>query len=339
LTHTVHEARVMRETAAKMKVATQMGNQGTSSSGLRRAVEVIQAGAIGPVKEAHVWTNRPIWPQGIGRPKDTPPAPDTLKWDLWLGPAAERPYNPAYAPFNWRGWLDFGTGALGDMGCHTANLPFMALKLGAPRTVEAQSGPINGETYPIWAIVKHEFPAREEMPPLTFTWYEGRKEGKLVQPPESVLLPYKKPANGYAVWFADSNDGRRVFHGDPNGKPSAAGSGCFIVGDKGVLFTASDYGGDCVIIRDGAVEKVGGKLEKLPSSPGHHKEWLLACKGGKPAMSNFNYAGMLTEFILLGNVAMLAGKKLEWDSVALKATNCPEADKFIRTEYRKGWTL
>ncbi len=339
LTWSVHEARVMRETAAKMKVATQMGNQGTSSAGLRRAVELIQAGAIGPVREAHIWTNRPIWPQGMARPTEAQPVPQTLAWDLWLGPAAERPYNKAYLPFSWRGWLDFGTGALGDMGCHTANLAFMALKLDAPKTVQAESGPINGESFPNWARVVHEFAARGDMPPVTVTWYEGRKDGKLVQPPEAFFTKYKQPEQGYAVWFQDSKDGRRVFHGDPKGKNSAASSGCFLVGEKGVLFSPSDYGGESYLIRDAGIEKVSGKLEKLPSSPGHHKEWIEACKGGKPAMSNFNYAGPLSEFILLGNVAMRAGKKLEWDAANLKATNCPEAEQFLRREYRKGWTL
>jgi predicted dehydrogenase len=345
LTWCVHEARVMRETAAKMKVATQMGNHGTASSGLRRGVELIQNGVIGPVKEVHLWTNRPIWPQGMARPAEAQEVPATLKWDLWLGPAAERPYNKAYLPFNWRGWLDFGTGALGDMGCHTANLAFMALKLGAPKTVQAESSPINGASFPTWARVVHEFPGRGDLVPVTLTWYEGRKDGKLLQPPEELLSRYKAPQKGYRVWFEDSKDGRRVFRGDPDlkgakkGGPQAAASGCFMVGETGILFSPDDYGGESYIIRDGRVERTTGAPEKLPQSPGHHKEWIEACKGGKPAMSNFDYAGPLTEFILLGNVAMRAGKKLEWDAAALKATNAPEADQFIRREYRKGWTL
>jgi hypothetical protein len=330
----------MRETAAKMKVCTQMGNQGTSGSGLRRGAELIQSGIIGPIKEAHLWTNRPIWPQAIDRPKETQQPPATMKWDLWLGPAAERPYNRAYAPFSWRGWLDFGTGALGDMACHTANLTFMGLKLGAPKTVQAESGRVNGETFPHWAIVRYDFPAREEMPPVTVYWYEGRMFGKLVQPPINLLEKYKPPQDGYRVWFQDSKDGTRVFHGDPK-KGAAVGSGCFLVGEKGILFSPDDYGQVSYIIRDGSVERTGGKLEKMPESPGHHKEWIEACKAGKPslAMSNFDYAGPLTEFVLLGNVAMRAGKKLEWDAANLKVTNYPDAERFLRREYRNGWTL
>ena len=178
LTHDVYEARLMGETAAKMKVATQMGNQGMGSSQLRRAAELVRGGHIGEVKEVHVWTNRPIWPQGIDRPKDTPAVPKTLDWDCWLGTAPERPYNRAYVPFNWRGWWDFGTGALGDMACHTMNLPFLALKLEAPISVEAESSKFNSETYPTWAKVRYEFPARGDMPPVTLTWYEGHRDGK-----------------------------------------------------------------------------------------------------------------------------------------------------------------
>jgi predicted dehydrogenase len=340
LTWSVHEARVMRETAAREKVATQMGNSGTASGGLRRAVEMIRDGALGKVTEVHVWTNRPIWPQGMARPKQAMPIPDHLKWDLWLGPAAERPYNSAYLPFVWRGWLDFGTGALGDMGCHTANLPFMALRLRYPKTVEAQSGPINGESYPVWAVVKHQFPARGDLPAVTFTWYEGRKDGKLVQPPDSLLGRFKGRDKGYRVFFKDGE----VFHGDPAStekrrQPRHAGSGCFVVGDKGILFSPSDYGGTSVILREGELERVDGTPQKLPRSPGHHREWIRACKGGEPAMSNFDYAGVLSEFILLGNVAMRAGKKLEWDGDKVRATNCKEADAYLRREYRKGWTL
>jgi predicted dehydrogenase len=340
LTYSVYESRLMRRTAAENKVATQMGNMGTASSGLRRAVELIQDGAIGKIRDVHVWTNRPIWSQGMDRPKKAIPIPAHLKWDLWLGPAPERPYHSAYLPFAWRGWLDFGTGALGDMGCHTANLPYMALKLKFPQTVEAQSGPINGESYPVWARVKHRFPARGDLPAVTFTWYEGRKDGKLVQPPDDLLKAYKMPDKGYQVFFKDGE----VYHGDPQSnerrkKPNHARSGCFMVGDKGIFFSASDYGGDGVFIRDGVIERIQGAPQKLPQSPGHHKEWILACKGGSPAMANFDYAGPLTEFILLGNVAMRVGKKLDWDGNQLKATNCKDADPYIRRTYRKGWTL
>jgi predicted dehydrogenase len=337
LTWSVYEARVMRELAAKNKVATQMGNMGTASGGLRRAVEVIQDGAIGKVKEVHVWTNRPtgFWKQGMDRPKNEEKVPKTLDWDVWLGPAPVRPYNHVYLPFVWRGWLDFGTGAIGDMGCHTCNMPFMALNLKYPKTISAESSPLNGESYPDWAKYRTEFAARGDQPAVTFYWYEGKKDGKLVQPPEEVLKNCKPPKQGYGVFFKDGE----VYHGDPKGRNAHAGSGCFVVGDKGILFSASDYGDNCKILHDGEIKNVGGTPKKLPQSPGHHKEWVLACRGGKPAMSNFAYAGVLTEFILLGNVAMRAGKKLEWDGEDFKVTNTKDADKYLKRVYRKGWKL
>jgi predicted dehydrogenase len=317
LTHDVFEARMMREVAAKHKVATQMGNQGTAENGLRRAVEIIQAGAIGPVREVHVWTNRPIWPQAPGvvaRPKDTPPIPEYVHWDLFLGPAPERPYHPAYHPFAWRGWWDFGTGALGDMACHTANMAFMALKLGYPTSVHAESGPINPETYPGWARIVYEFPARDEMPPVKFTWYEGKKDNKRVLPPSELTKSEK-----------------------------ISDSGSLLVGDKGILFSPNDYGADYKLLPEKEFEGYKGPSETLPRNgrgdDGMKAEWVAAIKGGAPAMSNFGYAGLLTETILLGNVAMRVGKRLEWDGEALKCTNCPEAAQYIKREYRKGWTV
>lgn len=310
LTHSVYEARVMRETAARMKVATQMGNQGTSFEGLRRGVEAVQDGIVGPIREVHVWTNRPIWPQGIDRPKDTPPVPATLHWDLWLGPAPERPYHPAYVPFRWRGWWDFGTGALGDMGCHTANLPYMALKLTAPVAIEAEASAFNNETYPTWAIVRYEFPERNGMPPVRLTWYEGSRNGKRVLPPNELF------------------QGQKV-----------SDSGCLMVGERGTLFSPDDYGARIFLLKDGHSQELTGPLKKLPRSPGHHAEWVQACKGGPKAMSNFDYAGPLTEFILLGNVAIRAKMRLEWDAENLKVKNCPDAEAYVRREYRRGWTL
>jgi predicted dehydrogenase len=324
LTHTVYEARLMRETAAKYGVATQMGNQGSAADGLRRAVEIIQAGAIGPVREAHVWTNRPVWPQApkiVSRPPAEDP-PKHVHWDLWLGPAPVRPYSglkqdnghPPYHDFNWRGWWDFGTGALGDMACHTANLPFRALKLGYPTSIAAESGPLNPETYPEWARVQFEFPARGEMPPVKLTWYEGRKDGHLVLPP------------------ADLIKGRKF-----------SGSGSLLVGDKGILFSPDDYGKDYKLLPAQDFEGYKGPPKTLPRNngddPGMKAEWIAAIKGGPAAMSNFDFAAMLTETILLGNVAMRVGKKLEWDGPNMKVKNCPEAEQYLRTEYRKGWTL
>jgi len=318
LTHDVWEARQMRLEAAKAKVATQMGNQGTANSRLRRCVELVQAGEIGAVREVHLWTNRPVWPQGIDRPKSTQPVPATLDWDLWLGTAPFRPFyhgdNPkgrgVYHPFNWRGWWDFGTGALGDMACHTANMANMALKLGAPISVEAQASPFNNETYPTWAKVTYEFPSRDQMPPVKLTWYEGRKDGVLVLPPASL------------------------FQGE---KVSA--SGCLLVGEKGTIYQRDDYGGGNIVMRGEARTEITGEPTRLERSPGHYAEFVRACKGGLPAMSNFDYAGPFTEWVLLGNVAIRAGKKLQWDAEAMQFTNAPDANKYLKREYRKGWEL
>jgi predicted dehydrogenase len=316
LTHDVREARLMREVANQMGVATQMGNQGTASNGLRRAVEIIRAGVIGPVREVHVWTNRPIWPQApqvVARPPASP-APKHVHWDLFLGPAPERPYAKGYHPFAWRGWWDFGTGALGDMACHTANMPFMALKLGYPTSVVAESGPINSETYPGWARIQLEFPAREDMPPVKLIWYEGKKNGQLVLPPKDLV-------KGQAF----------------------SGSGSLLVGDKGILFSPNDYGESYKLLPERDFKDYKGPSESLPRNgkddTGMKAEWVAAIKGGPPAMSSFNYAALLTETILLGNVAMRVGKKLEWDGPNMKVTNCPEAEQYIKPEYRKGWKV
>jgi len=326
LTHTVKEARLMGELATQNKLATQMGNQGSASEGLRRAVELIQGGVIGPVFEVHVWTNRPIWPQApeiTARPRSTPPVPKHIHWDVWLGPAPERPYNPAYLPFSWRGWWDFGTGALGDMACHTANMPFRALKLGYPSSVVAETGPLNQETYPAWAKITFEFPARGDMPPVKLVWYEGRKGGKTRSDGQRVLPP------------AELIKGEKF-----------SDSGCLLVGQNGTLFSPNDYGESYKFLN-----RTGGKAEKdIPRSlprnskgdDGMKAEWVRAIKEGKPsiAYSNFAFAALLTETILLGNVAMRAGgAKLEWDGVNMKFTNAPEANQYLHTEYRKGWTL
>jgi predicted dehydrogenase len=318
LTHTVYEARALREEAARRKVATQMGNQGTANSTLRRAVEIIQAGAIGPVREVHVWTNRPIWPQApdvTSRPGKSDPVPKYVHWDEWLGPAPERPFvENTYHDFKWRGWWDFGTGALGDMGCHTANLPFMALRLEYPTSIVAENGDVNPETYPGWAIVHYEFPARGDLPPVRMTWYEGKRNGQRVLPP------------------ADLVKGQEV-----------TTSGSILVGEKGTLYSPHDYGGSYKLLPEKDFEGYKGPPQRLPRNgredEGMKIEWLAAAKGGPKPMSNFGYAGLLTETILLGNVAIRAGKKLEWDGPNFKVTNYPEANQFLHYEYRKGWTL
>ena len=330
LTHTVHEARLMRELAAKHQLATQMGNQGTALDGFRTAIEILRSGAIGPVREVHVWTNRPFkyWKQApdlVSRPQETPPVPDHVHWDLFLGPATERPYHPAYHPFAWRGFWDFSTGALGDMGCHTANMAFMSLKLKHPTSVSAQSGPVNLETYPAWCTVTYEFPAREDMAACKIIWYEGAKGGVRNLPSNDLVNEAKLSA-----------------------------SGSIFVGDKGVLYSANDYGAAYKLYPEAEFKgfkeperslsritvSADAPVEQNASNDVKQKyDWVQAIQGGPPAMANFDYAGLLTETILLGNVAVLAGKKLLWDGPKLKVTNMPEANKWIRKEYRSGWEL
>ena len=314
LTHTVHEARVLAEAARKHKVATQMGNQGQADEGPRRLREMIWDGAIGPVREVHVWTDRPnrglkdmYWPQGVGRPKDTPSTPKYLDWDLFIGPAPYRSYHPSYHPFSWRGWWDFGTGALGDIGCHSLDPVFRALKLGHPTSVQAVSTLVNEETYPSGSIVKYEFPAREDFPPVTLSWYDGG------------LKPHRP---------SELEDGLQMGSG-----------GTMFVGDKGKILNYR-------IITKARRAEYKSPEPYIEKSPGHYQEWLQACKGGKPAGSNFDWAGPLAEVVLLGNVALRKALKekmdrhaLKWDPKAFKFTNLPEANEFLHTEYRPGWTL
>lgn len=352
LAHYVAEARALRMAAEENKVATQMGNQGTAENGLREAVEVVQAGGIGGVKEVHIWTNRPIWPQAplfLNRPMNVDEIPPELHWEEFLGPSPYRPFvqnakdsqgkehNNVYQPFNWRGWWDWGTGALGDMGCHTANMAYMALKLYEvhPTTLQAESGIINFETYPSWAHVTYEFPARGEMPPVRVHWYEGHRDGKVVQPPdelkETVLAEYNK------------YNARTGKHKQPTKKFSD--SGCILVGDKGMIYSPNDYGAEYIMAPDEKFEHYEKPPQTLPRNGGGDlgmkKEWVAAIKGGPPAMSNFNYSARLSEFILLGNVAIRAGAQhpIEWDGEGMKVTNWPEANSFLKREYRKGYEL
>jgi predicted dehydrogenase len=310
LTHDVWEARLMGTVAAKHRVATQMGNQGTSGDDLRTAAEMIRAGAIGNVSEVHVWTDRPgnYWRQGHSeRPKERPPVPKTLDWDLWVGTAPDRPYSPAYVPFAWRGWWDFGTGALGDMACHIMNLPWMALQLTAPSAVQAVTDqPNNNESPPNGLRVTYEFPARGNRPAVRMIWYESSR------PP------------------------MELFHGE-----RVTGGGSLFVGAKGKLYSRSDYGGSNILLPQDNFRDYQPPRPTLPRVGGrHHQEWIRACKGGPPAMSNFtDYAGPLTEMVLLGNVAIRVGKRIVWNSEKLQAVDLPAADRYIHREYRKGWEL
>ncbi len=307
LTHNIYEARLMKEVARENRVATQMGNQGTSSPQLRRAVEIVRAGALGDVREVHIWTNRPIWPQNRERPTERPAVPASLDWRLWLGCAPQRPYHSSYVPFAWRGWWDFGTGALGDMGCHTMNMPFMALRLGLPTSVVAElDTPLNSESPPLGCKVTYEFPARNNLPAVTMYWYERRR-----------------PAEA-------------LFHGQ-----RISESGSLLVGTQGTMYSASDYGESIRLLPANQFENFRDPEPSLPRSPGHMQEWLNAIRGGTPAMSNFvDYSALLTEVVLLGNVAIRCnGQRVRWDAERMRATDLAAADAFIRREYRAGWEL
>ena len=310
LTHSVYETRKITEAARQAKIATQMGNQGHSGEGIRLTCEWIWDGAIGPVREVHSWSNTGVdWAEyRVDRPKETPPVPPGLDWDLWLGPASKRPYHPAYAPYNWRGWWDFGTGAIGDMACHNIDPAFWALGLGHPVGVEGSATNINSETTPFGSVVHYEFPARGDMPPVKVTWYGG---GLMPPRPEEL---------------------------EPGRKLTGGGNGILFVGDKGKIM-CDGWGGSPRIIPETKMKAYKRPPKTIPRSAGHHRDWIDACKTGKPASSNFDYAGPMTEVILLGNVALRTGEKLSWDGANMKATNLPEADNYIRPEYHNGWTL
>ena len=322
LTHSVWEARRLAALARECKVATQMGNQGQASEETRRLCEMIWDDAIGPVREVHVWTDRPArglfdvyWPQGVDRPTGTPPVPATLDWDLWVGPAPFRPYNPAYHPFKWRGWWDFGTGALGDIGCHSMDPVFRALKLGHPISVQASSTRVNEESYPLASMVTYQFPARGELPPVTLTWYDGG-----LRPPRPAEL-------------------------DEDAEMGA--SGHLFIGDSGKIVTLRrPERRGYALIPESRAREYGDPPKMLERSIGHYNEWIEACKGGKPGGSNFDWAGPLTEVVLLGNVALrpelreeLTTQALVWDGDGQRFTNSDLANTFLRTDYRAGWTL
>ncbi|MCI0705265.1 MAG: Gfo/Idh/MocA family oxidoreductase [Planctomycetia bacterium] len=323
LTLNVWEARVIREAAAKTKLATQMGTQNHATENYRRVVELIQSNVIGPVKEVHVWVSRAWGLQSVeeakkfenhpsfkdqmvglvDRPKESVVPPANLDWDLWLGPAPSRPFHPVYVPGpKWYRWWDFGNGTMSDLGSHWNDLPFWALKLKAPLTIEAKGPKPHPEIAPASMQAIYEFPAREKMPAVKMTWYQGTEK-------PTIWTEKKIPQ-----W--------------PNG--------VLFIGEKGMVL--SEYGKH-VLLPEKQFEGVARPEKSIPKSLGHYAEWIHACKTGAPTTCNFNYAGWLTESNHLGNVAFRAGKKLEWDAEAMKAKNCPEADAFIRRGYRKGWKL
>jgi predicted dehydrogenase len=305
LTHSIWEARRLAELAREMKVATQMGNQGTAAPKLRENAAHLRAGLIGTIKEVHVWTNRPIWPQGVPRGANAP-VPITLNWNEWLGPAPERPYAAGYHSFAWRGWWDFGTGAIGDMACHTVNLPFMALDLRDPISVQAESAGHNRDSYPEWSTIKFEFAKTKHRPAITMHWYDG---GKV---PEDLLTGLKRNA-----------------------------SGSMIIGDKGKLYTPGDYGdqGQWIGVTP------SGTPDVPVAKGGHFGEFAEAIRTGKQSVSNFpDYSGPLTETILLGNLAVWTtakgeGPKIEWDSRRMVAKNMKELDQIVHPVFLNGYKV
>ncbi len=325
LAHSVEEARLLTEAARERKVATQMGNQGRSGDGTRQVCEWLWAGIIGQVREVHAWTNRPVWPQGVEveRPKETPPVPAGLDWDRWIGPAAFRPYHPTYVPGTWRAWWDFGTGSLGDLGCHILDAPFWGLKMKYPISVEGcistywkglwQKDEPKLETYPRSTIVRFQFPARDTLPACKLTWWDG---GMMPPRPDGL----------------DAEDEL----GDADG-------GVIFLGDQGVLICGC-YGRRPRVFPEERMrdaQKLAQSIERIPGGlDGHEKDWLRACKGGKPASSNFDYAGPLAETVLMGNLAVrYPNRKLLWNGEQMEVTNDKDANAYVRRKYRDGWAL
>jgi hypothetical protein len=287
-----------------------MGNNGHGKDSLRQTREWIQSGVIGTVKEVHSWSDRPgkFWKQDLERPTERPAVPETVKWDLWLGAAPQRPYHPYYHPRAWRGWFDFGTGALGDMAVHNMDPAFYALDLDAPIAAESQSSPIKGESYPAWQIITWEFAARENRPALKVHWHDGGKK-----PP--------KPTELEAAFELGDN-------------------GIYFVGDKGVILCGGWSTEPCLVPQS---KRDTTKLPppSIPRSIGHRAEWVQACKDRKPedAKSGFAYSGPFTEALLVGNLATRLGKRIEWDAVNMRARNAPEADAIISKRYRSGFRI
>ena len=316
LTHDVYESRMLAKTAKETGVTTQMGIQGHSGEGIRLICEWIWGGAIGEVREVDAWCSLSYYPFGhtwwsskwTRLPKETPPVPSTLDWDLWLGPAPERPYHPAYHPGVWRCWWDFGCGMMGDRGAHTLDPVFWALKLGHPTSVEATSLDLNPDTHPVASIVTYRFPARRDLPPVKLTWYDG------LRPTRPIEL----------------EDGRRL--GNVEG-------GALFKGSKGKLM-AGVYGEGARLIPESRMKEYKQPAKTIPRVKGsHEQDWVRACKSGRAAGADFEYSGLLTEVCLLGNVARRVDARIEWDAENMKATNLPEANKYVRTQYRQGWSL
>ncbi len=359
LAFSVHESRLLAKAAASSKVATQMGNQGHSREGSHRITEIVNSGVLGPIREVHVWTDRPVryWAQGIPRPANPNAAPaagaaaaaaapnprpqwnmrtvenavlaamasnahtppDGMNWDLYLGPAPEIPYHPAYHPFAWRGWVDFGVGAIGDMGAHLLDQPFTSLQLGSPTSITASSSPWGGSaqspsTYPLATMVQYEFAARGSMAPVNLYWYDGG-----LMPPRPALLPDDAPMTA----------------------PGSDGGGGVLVGERGLLFYQT-YGDRPRIYPESLQAEVDAVPVTLPRiTVSHEMNWVQAAKGEATASSPFAVAAPLTEVMLLGIAALRAGqgRKILYDGANMRITNVPEANQYLTREYRKGWEL
>jgi predicted dehydrogenase len=310
MAHTIYEARRVSEVARETGVATQVAVGNQASEDTRLLCEWVWDGAIGPVRQVPNWSSRPFWPQGLDRPKTTDPVPEGLDWNLWLGPAPERPFNRAYLPFVWRGWYEFGCGAFGDMGCYSFDTIFRVLKLGAPTSVEASSTDRYSETYPQACIVHFDFPARDDMPPVRLTWYDGG-----LTPPRPEEMEEGRPMSG------------------------EEGEGLLFVGDKGTILCGFN-GRRPKLIPEAKMKAYKQPPKTLPRSPGNEREWLDACKGSKAKPgANFEFSGPVTEALLLGTVALRTGQKVIWDRANLKVVNVDSAQQYVRPECRQGWDL
>ncbi len=315
LTHNVYEARLLANTSIQSKVVTQMGNQGNSDEGHRLICEWIWGGVIGEVREVDAWCNLSYYPWGHAwwssqwseRPVETPPIPEKLNWDLWIGPAAMRPYHRAYHPMTWRCWWDFGCGMMGDRGAHTLDSAYSALKLTPPLSIEATSCGNTPDVHPLSAIVTYQFGERNGMPPVKLTWYEGTRAPRPTELEDEQEMP---------------GEGGVVFKGS-----------------KGMIM-CGHVGQNPQIIPQSRMKKIKLPEKTLPRvEEGHYQSWVRACKGGPAAGSRFTHSGPLNEICLLGNIAKRVDRRIEWDPVNIKITNYPEANQYVRPEYRKGWEL